>query len=164
MLGVEVGVGVGVRVGVEVGLRATTGWADLYHRQQDALFLQVLAVAQPRWKAREHVAQHLAQVSSSSSKYKGNYHALRLARYTAPSVCTYLLNLYLAQAKDVDGQGGARRQRDEGRDSALQLGRGVTLRAHLCMCICSLLEALRRALPSEPCRPGGCDIHALQHV
>ena len=162
MLGVEVGVGVGVRVGVEVGLRATTGWAGLYHRQQDALFLQVLAVAQPRWKAREHVPEHLAHISSS--KYKGNYHALRLARYTAASVFTYLLNLYLAQAKDVDGQGGARRQRDEGCDSALQLGRGVTLRAHLCMCICSLLEALRRALPSEPCRPGGCDIHALQHV
>ena len=91
MLGVEVGVGVGVRVGVEVGLRAITGWAGLYHRQQDALFLQVLAVAQPWWKAREHVPEHLAHISSS--KYEGNYHALRLARYTAPSVFTNLLNL-----------------------------------------------------------------------
>ena len=113
-VGVRVGAGVGVRMAGVCpgpgagtgagkgsargrskgrGLRATTGWADLYHRQQNALFLKVLAVAQPRWKAREHVAQHLAQVSSSSSKYKGNYHALRLARYTAPSVLTYLLNL-----------------------------------------------------------------------
>ena len=72
-------------------------------------------------------------------------------RICIQSECFYspsYLYTYLAEAKDVDGQGGARRQRDEGRDSALQLGRGVTLRTHLCMCMCSLLEALRRALLS----------------